>query len=198
MGSSPFSVQHFRFLVRLMLGEIPVQRVNAFYEHKNRGPLHTFRSSSFCKRSCLFCVINNDTVVLDSEWHWIFDCRQFSFLREKYPHFMTVLHNIRENSTEENFSIETDLRKLFHSILNDFKCGFSLVAFLRQALTVRKTWLEEVCVRGHPGAPPPPPPSPPAHWNRNIFVQPLREDEAPENIIRDFDSGRPWSFAGIV
>ena len=124
------------------------------------GPLHTFRTSSYCKRSCLFCVLNSDTVVLDSEWHWIFDCPQFSPLRDKYPKFLTVLRSIRENSIEENFSIESDLRRLFHSILDDSKCGFSLVAFLNQALTLRKTWLDEVCVRGHPGAPPPPPPTP--------------------------------------
>ena len=41
MGSSLFSVQHFRILVRLMLGEMPVQRVNAFYEHRERAAPYT-------------------------------------------------------------------------------------------------------------------------------------------------------------
>ena len=108
MGSLYFSVQHFRTLVLLMLGELPVQRCRAFFEHKKSGPLHTFRTSSFCKRSCLFCVLNSDTVVLDSEWHWIFDCPQFSSLRYEYPKFSTVLRSIRENSIEESIDLKPE------------------------------------------------------------------------------------------
>ena len=63
------SVQHFRNLVLLMLGELPVQRICAFYKY--RSSLTNFCTSDFCKRSRLFCVLNSDTMVLDSEWHWI-------------------------------------------------------------------------------------------------------------------------------
>ena len=100
------SVQHFRNLVLLMLGELPVQRICAFYKY--RSSLTNFCTSDFCKRSRLFCVLNSDTMVLDSEWHWIFDCNQFSSLRSKYPHFSTILRSIREKSIQQNFSIDTD------------------------------------------------------------------------------------------
>ena len=172
-----------------MLGELPVQRVNAFFEHKSS--LGTFRNNSFCKRSCLFCVLHSDTVVLDSEFHWIFDCGQFSSLRTKYPHLSDVLRNIRENSLEKHFSIDTDLRNLFRLIRDDTKCGCSLASFIRQATVVRKTWLGEVCVRGRLCAPP-------QHWNRNIFSQPLADTDIPEAAASEFDSGRPWQFADLV
>ena len=136
-------------------------------------------------------MLNSDTVVLDSEWHWIFDCDQFSALRAKYPHFSEVLRNIRETSIEKNYSVDIDLRNLFRSILDDHKCGFSLSSFIRQATTVRKTWLGEVSVRGRLCAPP-------SHWNRNIFSQPLADTDVPVDVARDFDSGRPWLFTDLV
>ena len=136
-------------------------------------------------------MLNSDTVVLDSEWHWIFDCGQFSTLRAKYPHFSDVLRNIRENSTEKNYSVDTDLRDLFRSILDDHKCGFSLASFIRQASAVRKTWLGEVCVRGRLCAPPP-------RWNRDIFSQPLADTDIPVDVASEFNSGRPWHFSNLV
>ena len=189
MSNLTYSIQTFRNIVLLMLGELPVQRTNAF--HYFRAPLGNFRNSRFCKRSCLFCVMKSDTVVLDSEWHWIFDCSQFSSLRAKYPHFSTVLRFISEKSVEQNFSTDNDLRKLFHSIHDDSKCGFSFAAFIREAKSVREQWLDEVCVRGRPC-------SPPSHWNRNIFSLPPDDTEVPEEVVRDFDSGRPWHIASLV
>ena len=159
-----------------------------------KSSLGDFRKNSFFKRSCLFCVLHSDTLVLDSEWHWIFDCDQFSALRAKYPHFSQVLRTIRENSVDKKFrieSIDTDLRNLFRSILDDPKCGFSLSSFIRQAIAVRKTWLGEVCVRGRLCAPP-------SHWNGNIFSQPLADTDVPLDVARDFDSGRPWLFTNLV
>ena len=103
MASSPYSIQHFRNFVLFMLGELPVQRTKAFHDH--RSAVGSFRNNSFCKRSCLFCVLNSDKVVLDSEWHWIFECGQFSSLRAKYPHFSDVLRTIRENSMEKSYSV---------------------------------------------------------------------------------------------
>ena len=172
-----------------MLSELPFQRTNAFHDH--RSAVGSFRNNSFCKRSCLFCVLNSDKVVLDSEWHWIFECGQFSSLRAKYPHFSDVLRTIRENSIEKNYCVDVDLRTLFHSILDDHKCGFSLSSFIRQATAVRKTWLGEVCVRGRLCAPP-------SHWNRNIFSHALADTDVPVDVARDFDSGRPWLFADLV
>ena len=70
---------------------------------------------------------------------------------------------------------------MFHSIHEDSRCGLSLAALIRQVVTVRKTWLEEVCVRGRPCAPPP-------HLNRSIFRNPLTDDLAPLENTREFDS----------
>ena len=117
--------------------------------------------------------------------------RLSSSLREKFPHFSSVLRSIRENSSEQNFCTETDLRNLIHSIHDDAKCGFSFASFIRQAIIVRKAWFEEVCVRGRLCAPP-------SHWNRNIFSSPLDDAEAPADVFRDFDSGRPWNAHGLV
>ena len=172
-----------------MLGELPVQRTNAFYKY--RSSLSDFCTSAFCKRSCLFCVLNSDTVVLDSEWHWIFDCDQFSSLRSKYPHFSTVLHSIREKSVQQNFSVDTDLRDLFRSIQDDSKCGFSLATFIRQATNARKEWLDSVCVRGRLCVPP-------SHWHRNIFSQPVAEAEVPADVASEFIFGKPWPISGLV
>ena len=121
-------------------------------------------------------MLNSDTVVLDSEWHWIFDCTQFSSLRETFPHFSTILRSIREKSSEQNYCIETDLRNLLHSIHDDSKCGFSFASFIRQAIIVRKAWFEEVSVRGRLCAPP-------SHWNRNIFSSQLDNDEVPADVL---------------
>ena len=109
-----------------------------------------------------------------------FDCNQFSSLRSKYPHFSTVLRSIRENSTQQNFSIDTDLQDLFRSIQDGSKCGFSLATFIRHATIDGKTWLSNVCVRGRPCVPP-------SHWNRNIFFQPVVEAEFPADVSQELD-----------
>ena len=166
MSSLHYSVQNFRNLVLPMLGELLVQRTNSCY--KCRSSLSDFCTSASCKRSRLFCVLNSDTVVLDSEWHRIFNCNQISSLRSKYPHFSTVLHSIREKSVQQNLSVDTDLRDLFRSIQDDSKCGFSFATFIRQATNARKEWLDSVCVRGRLCVPP-------SHWHRNIFSQPVAE-----------------------
>ena len=79
---------------------------------------------------------------------------------------------------------------MLRSIQSCSKVGFS-VTFIRQAISVRKAWFAEVCVRGRLCASP-------HHWNRNIFSDPLSDDLAPAEISREFDSGRPWLFASLV
>ena len=64
---SNWSSSSLRFVTLLMLGELPVHRVRAYYAQ--RRPLGNLCSSRFCKRACLHCVIPGDTLVLDSEWH---------------------------------------------------------------------------------------------------------------------------------
>ena len=105
--------------------------------------------------------------------------------------FSIVLHSIREESVQQNFSVDTDLRDLFRSIQDDSKCGFSLATFIRQATNARKEWLDSVCVRGRLCVPP-------SHWHRNIFSQPVAEDEVPADVASEFIFGKPWPISGLV
>ena len=68
---------------------------------------------------------------LGSEWHWIFDCKQFAPLREKFPEFSSTLRSIREKSFEQNFSIDAsyntdnwlisiDINSIYTDVENDF------------------------------------------------------------------------------
>ena len=105
--------------------------------------------------------------------------------------FSIVLHSVREESVQQNFSVDIDLRDLFCSIQDDSKCGFSLATFIRQATNARKEWLDNVCVRGRLCVPP-------SHWHRNIFFQPVAEAEVPADVALEFDSGKPWPISGLV
>ena len=51
--------------------------------------------------------------------------------------------------------------------------------------------MAEVCVRGRQCVSPP-------HWNRNLFTDPPREIDVPPDVLRDFDSGKPWPLAEFV
>ena len=86
-----------------------------------------------------------DTLVLDSEWHWIFDCNLFRELRDKNPYFFDFLKSLKG---DRRYADIDDLGKLLTAIQNDSRLGFSLVSFLRQAITLREKWMEGACVRG--------------------------------------------------
>ena len=53
---------------------------------------------------------------------------------------------------------------------------FSSAAFVRQAATVRKTWLSDVYEWSRLCAPPP-------YWNRNSFFQPLVDADIPADVL---------------
>ena len=55
-------------------------------------------------RSCLFCVLQSDTVVLDSKRHWIFGCGQFS---SHNANFLKLLRIIRKKNSMENIVLWT-------------------------------------------------------------------------------------------
>ena len=61
----PFSSGSFNLLARLVLGELPVGRIRAVYQH--RSSLSDFGKSWFGERACLHCFLENDILVLDSE-----------------------------------------------------------------------------------------------------------------------------------
>ena len=85
MRTLPFSSSFLNILARLVLGELPMGRTRALFQH--RSSLSNFGASCFGKRACLHCSLQQDTLVLDSEWHWIFDRPMLSELRAKNPYF---------------------------------------------------------------------------------------------------------------
>ena len=115
--------------------------------HQFRTNLGDFGSTFFGKRACLYCFLNGDTIVLDSEWHWIFDCQHFSELRKKFPSFHKTLRSI-QNDSSRDYVDESDLARLLNMIISDSQLGFSLASFVRQAISLRESWLGDVCVRG--------------------------------------------------
>ena len=109
-----------------------VGRTQAMYQY--RSSLSAFGESWFGKRACLHCFLKHDTLVLDSEWHWMFDCHIFSELRLKNPYlfdFFKAIQKIR------GYAVIDDLGKLLTAIQIDSRLGFSVVSFLRQAIALR-------------------------------------------------------------
>ena len=169
-------------LARLVLGVLPVGRTEAMYQY--RSSLSDFGKSWFGKRACLHCFLQADTLVLDSEWHWIFDCVLFSELRSKNPYLFDFLKSFRKNV---EYAEVSDLGKLLTAIQNDSRLGFSVVSFIRQAIALRKTYLEDACVRGRLCITP-------GHWGRNLIRYPPSAAELPDDFEQSFPDGVPYFF----
>ena len=179
----PFSRGSFNLLARLVLGELPVGRTRAVYQH--RSSLSDFGKSWFGKRACLHCFLEKDTLVLDSEWHWIFDCPKCNGIRAKHPYLRDSLESIRSNS---EYAELNDLCKLLNAIQIDSRLGFSVVSFVRQAITLREKWMGDACVRGRLC-------NTPGHWGRNLIRFPPSAEELPHDFEQAFWNGWPWIFS---
>ena len=129
----PFSRGSFNLLARLVIGELPVGRTRAVYQH--RSSLSGFGKSWFGKRACLHCFLEKDTLVLDSEWHWIFDCPKCNGIRAKHPYLRDSLESIWSNS---EYAELNDLCKRLYAIQIDSGLCFSVVSFVRQAIALRR------------------------------------------------------------
>ena len=156
-----------------------------------RSSLSAFGESWFGKRACLHCFLSKDTLVLDSEWHWIFDCHLFRELRNKNPYFFDFLKSLK---CDRGYADIDDLGKLLTAIQNDSRLGFSLVSFLRQAIILREKWMEEACVRGRLC-------DVPGHWGRNLIRDPpcaAELSEFFEDFEQSFLDGQPFEFAEVA
>jgi hypothetical protein len=183
MRSLPFSRRTFHVLVRLVLGELPVHRIKAMFQY--RTSLGDFGETFFGKRACLHCFLTGDTIVLDSEWHWVFDCTLLSELRSKRPYLMNTLRSIQN---DRDFAKISDLGLLLNAIQNDSQLGFSLASFVRQAISLKESWLSETCVRGRLC-------TPPDHWGRDLFQDPPADPALPPDFEQSFLDGVPWFFS---
>ena len=69
--------------------------------------------------------------------------------------------------------------------------GVSLGSLIRQAISIRESWMSEVCARGHPC-------KPPEHWARNLLIEPPSDEEFPAEVAENFDEGQPWLDINII
>ena len=69
----------------------------------------------------------------------------FSDIRAKNPYLLDSMNSLRNI---KNYAELNDLHNLLSAIQNDYRLGFSVVSFVRQAIALRKIWLEIACVRG--------------------------------------------------
>ena len=157
-----------------------MNRVKAMFQY--RSSMGDFGNTFFGERACLHCFLKCDTIVLDSEWHWVFDCVLFDELRHNLPSFFMTLRSIRG---DRGFSEESDLGFLLNATISDSRIGFSLASFVRQATSLRESWLKEECVRGRLCIPP-------DHWHRNLIRFPPSAAEFPPDFENSFTDGKPW------
>ena len=177
---SQWSSSCLHFISLLMLGELLVHRVRAYYAQ--RRSLGNFRRSRFCKRACLHCLITGDMLVLDSEWHWIFDCPHFGELRMKLPVFEHTLRSCR--TSDRGFALAEELVSLLKNVQIQYRVAVSLGSFIRQGIALRESWISDVCARGRLC-------KPPDHWSRNLFIHPPSDAEFPPEVAEKFDDGQP-------
>ena len=115
-----------------------------------------------------------DTFVLDSEWHWIFDCPHFDELRMNLPVFSRSLRKC--GAFDRGYALAADLVCLLKEVQIQYRVGISLSSFLRQAIALRESWMGEVCPRSRHCAPP-------DHWSRNLFLHPPSDADFLEEVV---------------
>ena len=123
-------------------------------------------------------------MVLDSEWHWIFDCPHFEDLRQKLPVLKRTIKDCYPFDPR-GFAKVANLVSLLKEVQIQYRVAVSLGSFIRQAKALRESWMREVFSRGRPCAPP-------EHWTRNIFLHPPSDADFPAEVAENFHDGQPW------
>ena len=103
-----------------------------------------------------------------------------------FPSFHKTLRSI-QNDSGRDYVDESDLARLLNMIISDSRLGFSLASFVRQAISLRESWLGDVCVRGRRC-------TPAKFWHRNLFEHPPCAAELPPDFQQSFTDGKPWFF----
>jgi exonuclease III len=73
----------FRRFLRFLCGVEDFARVNAHYTRREAHPILTRED---CKRACLSCLVRRGCIVLDSEWHSLFECPLTEAPRKLFSH----------------------------------------------------------------------------------------------------------------
>ena len=93
----------------------------------------------------------------------------------------------QRNSNEYWNDLQTVV-SLLKEVQTQYCLGVSLGSFIRQAISIRESWMSEVCARGRPC-------NPPEHWARNLFIDPPSDEEFPAEVAENFVDGQPWHNA---
>ena len=80
----------------------------------------------------MHCLITGDMLVLDSEWHWVFDCPHFGELRMKLPVFERTLRSYR--TSDRGFALAEDLVSLLKNVQIQYSLAVSLGSLIRRQL----------------------------------------------------------------
>ena len=86
-----------------------------------------------------------------------------------------------------------DLGKFMNEIQNVYRLAFSTVSFVRHAITLRVSFMQDsCCVRGRRLC------ASPGHWGRGLLRHPPCAAELPEDFEQSFLIGKPWYFSQHV
>ena len=183
MNKLPFNRGSFHTLVRLVLDTLPVNRIDAI--HRFRPFFGKSGETWYGKRACPCCFLEHDILVLDAEWHCVFDCSGFDEICMKMPYFFKCLQEIRNNL---EYAEIRDLGNLMSAIQKDYRLGFSTVSFLRRAISQRENFRKDsCCVRGRLCASP-------GHWTRDLLRHSPCPAELPDDFEQSFLFGNLWYF----
>ena len=83
------------------------------------------------------------------------------------------------------FATVADLVSLLKEVQIQYCLGVYLGSFIMHAISIRKSWMSEVCARGRPC-------EPPEHWARNLLIELPSDEEFPAEVAENFDEGQPW------
>ena len=159
-----------------------MNRTQAYFEH--RKPLRNFCNSQYCKRACLHCLMKGDMLVLDSEWHWIFDYPHFEDLLHKVPVLKRTIQDCYPFDDPRRFAEVANLVSLLKEVQIQYRVAVSLGSFIGQAKVVRESWIREAFSRCRPCFPP-------EHWKRNVFLHPPSDADFPAEVAENFHYGQP-------
>ena len=120
---------------------------------------------------------------MDSDSHWIFDCPHFQELRDHLPVLSRTLEGCKNET--RGFATIFELVSLLKKVQIQSRIGVSLGSFIRQAISLRESWMREVCARGRHCVPP-------DHWSRNLFLHPPSDADFPAEVAEKFNDGHPW------
>ena len=92
------------------------------------------------------------------------------------------------NYGNRGFATVANLVSLLKEVQIQYFLGVSLGPFIRQAISIRESWMGDACARGRPC-------KPPEHWARNLFIDPPSDEEFPAEVAENFVDGQPWHNA---